>query len=91
MAERYQELRGLLEQETGWPLRFASEPNQEIIKRRTRELIPPEWGLKKEPAFFKSEGIVQVATTIQPPLQAVEELSKQIEVETGYRLHVAPR
>ena len=91
VAERYQELRGLLEQETGWPLRFASEPNQEIIKRRTRELIPPEWGLKKEPAFFKSEGIVQVATTIQPPLQAVEELSKQIEVETGYRLHVAPR
>lgn len=89
VAERYQDLRDLLEQETGWPLRFASEPNQEIIKRRTRELIPPEWGLKKEPAFFKNEGIVQVAIALQPPLQAVTELSKQIEVETGYRLHVA--
>ena len=89
VAERFQELRGLLEQETGWPLRFASEPNQEVIKRRTRELIPTEWGLKKEPAFFKLEGIVQVVTTIQPSAQALEELSKKIEGETGYRLQVA--
>lgn len=89
VAERYQELRSLLEQETGWPLRFASEPNQEIIKRRTRELIPSEWGLTKDPAFFKAEGIVRVATTIQPPVQVVEALSQQIEEETGYRLHVA--
>jgi len=91
VAERYQRLRLELEKETGWPLRFASEPNQDFIKRRTRELIPPDWGLKKEPAFYKNEGYVQVATAIHPPSHHVEQLARAIEDETGYRLKVVPR
>ena len=91
VALRYEALRARLELETAWPLRFASEPNQEIIKRRTKELIPTEWGLRKEPAFFKAEGLVQVTTSIQPAAATVEQLSRTLEEETGYHLKITVR
>jgi len=90
LAQRHQALRSRLEQETGWPIRFAQEPNQDFIKRRTRELIPSAWGLRKEPGFFKSEGLVQVSLAERPALDDLESLSKQLELETGYRVQLAP-
>jgi len=91
VAQRHDELRAYLEQETAWPLRFASEPNQDLIKKKAKDLIPSEWGLKKEPAFFKEDGLVGVTLSLSPPAQAIQNLSQTLEEETGYRLQVTVR
>lgn len=91
VAQRHDPLRAELEQEVGWPLRFAKEPNQDLIKKKARSIIPLEWGLKKEPAFFKDDGLVVVTLSQVPPLEAFQELSQGLEVETGYRLQVSVR
>ena len=91
VAQRHDQLRAQLEQEVGWPLRFAKEPNQDLIKKKARSIIPPEWGLKKEPAFFKEDGLVVVTLSQVPPIEAFQELSQGLEEETGYRLQVSVR
>lgn len=91
VAQRHEELRARLEQEVCWPLRFASEPNQDLIKKRAKELIPGEWGLLKEPAFFKIEGVVLVTLSVLPPVELFEQLSQALIDETGYRLQVTVR
>ena len=86
VARRHEDLRARLESEVSWPLRFASEPNQDLIKKQVKGLIPSDWGLLKEPAFFKADGLVQVTLSQPPPLEAVKTLSQTLEEETGYRL-----
>ena len=87
VAQRHQELRTHLESEVGWPLRFASEPNQDLIKKQVKKTaIPSAWGLRKEPAFFKTEGLVQVTLSQPPPAEAFQTLARALEEETGYQL-----
>ena len=86
VAQRHQELRTHLESEVGWPLRFASEPNQDLIKKQVKTAIPSAWGLRKEPAFFKTEGLVQVTLSQPPPAEAFQTLARALEEETGYQL-----
>lgn len=89
VAARYQALLERLEERTRWPLRFASEPNQDLIKRRARELMPPEWGLRKEPGFFKGEGMVKVKLDNPPTTEELSRVSQLLEQATGYRLGLA--
>lgn len=89
VGERHGDLVEALARETGWPVRINPEPNQDVIKRRTRELVPPGWGLKKEPGFFKVEGYVRVKTEVRPQPEEVRQVSERLERETGYRLEVA--
>lgn len=89
VGERYGDLVETLSRETGWPVVLNPEPNQDAIKRRTRELVPGSWGLKKEPGFFKVEGYVRVKTDSRPGPDEVRRVSELLERETGYRLEVA--
>ncbi len=89
VGARYGDLVERLSGETGWPVVLNPEPNQDVIKRRTRELVPASWGLKKEPGFFKVEGTVRVKTESRPGPEEVRRVSELLERETGYRLEVA--
>lgn len=86
LSSRLAELLRRLEYETGWPLRINPEPNQDAIKKRVRELIPSEWGLRKEPGFFKEEGLVRLKLQNAPEPTEWQDLVCQVEEETGYRL-----
>lgn len=89
VAARHGDLVERMARETGWPVRLNPEPNQDVIKRRTRELVPTNWGLRKEPGFFKLEGYVQVKASERPGPEEVRRVSELLERETGYRLEVA--
>lgn len=89
VAARHGGLVEELARTTGWPVRLNPEPNQDVIKRRTRELVPASWGLRKEPGFFKLEGYVRLKLEGRPLVEEVRRVSEQLERETGYRLEVA--
>lgn len=89
VGARHAELVEALARETGWPMRLNPEPNQVVIKRRARELVPAGWGLRKEPGFFKVEGCVRLKLEGRPGPEEVRRVSEQLERETGYRLEVA--
>ena len=86
VAQRHDGLRIQLESEVGWPLRFATEPNQDLIKKQVKTTIPSDWGLLKEPAFFKADGLVQVTLRQAPPTESFQTLARALEEETGYQL-----
>lgn len=66
VAERFLGVLEDLSRQTGWPLKPNPEPNQHEIKAIARSLIPPEWGLKREPAFFRDRLAVRVALASPP-------------------------
>ncbi|MEW6046483.1 MAG: hypothetical protein AB1609_08370, partial [Bacillota bacterium] len=66
LAERFRQPMEELSRQTGWPLEPNPEPNQHEIKAIARSLIPPEWGLKREPAFFRERMALRVSLTSPP-------------------------
>jgi hypothetical protein len=89
VARRHSDLLARLEEATRWTIRFHTEPNQDTIKRRAKELIPESWGLRKEPGFFKLDGLVRARLAAPPPPAELAAVSEQLERETGYRLELA--
>lgn len=89
VGERFKDILQALAAETGWPLAINPEPNQNEIKTLVRASIPSEWGLKKEPGFFKDRLEVRVKL-VNPPEDSEDsvkrELVRTIEMRTGYRL-----
>ena len=77
-----------LSQETGWQLRLRNSPNQQAIITRARQLMPTHWNPRKDPAFLLEESLLRFKIPVEPDLQLVEELSAQLNQETGFRLAV---
>lgn len=86
LARRLEDRLGRLEAELGWTIRVNPEPNHDLIKRRVRELVPSAWGLRKEPGFFKDEGLVRLRLQRVPDSAGWDALARAVEDETGCRL-----
>jgi Cft2 family RNA processing exonuclease len=88
VGRRYAEIIQALAAETGWPLAVNPEPNQNEIKALVRANMKLEWGMKKEPGFFKDRGEVLVKLVNPPDDDSTvkSELVEKIELQTGYRL-----
>jgi Cft2 family RNA processing exonuclease len=86
VAERHRDLLPLLEERTRWRLRFNPEPNQDVIKRKVRELVPADWGLKKEPGFFKGDAKVKVKVARRPSQEELAAVGARVSESTGYAL-----
>lgn len=67
VARRHEELLRALEKRTGWEIRFASEANQDLIKRRVREIVPGSWGLRKDPSYHRDLAVVRITVSVPPP------------------------
>ncbi|MBI3928764.1 MAG: hypothetical protein HY319_24705 [Armatimonadetes bacterium] len=88
VAARHADLLEALVEETRWNLRFAREPNQHLIKQRVREILPAEWGLKKEPGFLKAEGKVRLKLSARPAAQDLTRVAERVLEVTGMELEV---
>ncbi|MBI3926658.1 MAG: MBL fold metallo-hydrolase [Armatimonadetes bacterium] len=88
VAARHVDLLKALEEETRWNLRFAREPNQHLIKQRVREILPREWGLKKEPGFLKAEGKVRLKLSAEPSPEDLAPIRARVLEATGMELEI---
>jgi hypothetical protein len=91
VAERFKDVLDELSRQTGWPLKPNPEPNQHEIKVIARSLIPPEWGLKREPAFFRERLAAAVSLANPPPpgSRTWQEVARRFEELTGCTLELA--
>lgn len=86
VGERYREEIEELSKELGWPIEIAPEPNQHAIKMAAMALIPPEWGLQKEPSFYKTQRRVEVKLSSPPDDGQWEEAVARFREQTAYNL-----
>lgn len=87
IGERYRDIILQLEEKTGWPMRINPNPNQnEIIKLARRLLEQKGLRLKKNPGFFQLEKEVRVVPVDDWDCEAFDDVKKEFESYTGYRL-----
>ncbi|RYL95023.1 MBL fold metallo-hydrolase [Sporolactobacillus sp. THM7-4] len=75
---------------TGLPITYAKNPKQNEVIRIASELIPADWGLKKNPSLHTGEAVISARISGRPGPDEVRQVSDQIEAKTGYRLTVLP-
>ncbi|MGI6166001.1 MAG: MBL fold metallo-hydrolase [Limnochordia bacterium] len=75
-----------LSREIGWPIVIAEEPNQHAIKMAAIVLMQRDWGLLKEPSFFKGEQRVEVKLSQRPDEKRWLEAVSRFKAKTGYDL-----
>jgi len=88
VGERFRETLDRLSEETRWEIEINPEPNQHLIKEKARALIPPSWGVKKEPGFFGQDRQVRVRVMVMPPDDEIALISGKFSEETGFELRV---
>ena len=89
-GERHRELIEELEDEVGWPLSIHPQPNQNAILDVARRLLQEQgWIANKGPSIFVDRGEVSVTLAEYPPVEAVDDMQRAFEEETGYRLSIA--
>lgn len=77
-------------QDIGWEIRINSEPNQNEIKLRIRQLMPAEWQLLREPSFYKEQQLVKVRLANSPKdVAAWTDFCRQVKEATGYDVALA--
>jgi Cft2 family RNA processing exonuclease len=86
VTQRQAELLADLSRDLGWELRVRESPQQQAIVTRARQLLPPAWWTRAEPAFLATERTVRFTTYASPDPAEVAGLSSQLEEETGFRL-----
>ncbi|MBM7583080.1 putative metal-dependent RNase [Caldicoprobacter guelmensis] len=87
IGEKYRDVISHLEKETGWPMRVNPNPNQnEVIKLARRLLEQRGVRLKKNPSFFQLEKEVRVVPLNEWDYDVFEDVKKEFEYCTGYRL-----
>jgi Cft2 family RNA processing exonuclease len=90
VGERFREILDRLSEETRWEIAINPEPNQHLIKEKARALIPPSWGMKKEPGFFGHERQVRVKVPVLPSESEIADIAAKLSAETGFELKVVP-
>ena len=89
IGQRYMDIILQLEEKTGWPMRINPNPNQnEIIKLARRLLEQRGLRLKKNPGFFQLEKEVRVIPADDWDYETLDDIKKEFESYTGYRLVV---
>ena len=89
-GERHRELIEELEDEVGWPLSIHSQPNQNAILDAARRLLQEAgWIATKGPSIFVERGEVSVTLAEHQPGEALGDMQRGFEAETGYRLNIA--
>lgn len=86
VAAHQADLIARLSAELGWELRLREGANQQAIVTRARQLLPPAWRPRAEPAFHAQERCVRFTALTPPDPEELERLSSQLEAETGFRL-----
>ena len=67
-------------------LRLREGANQQALVTRARQLLPPTWRTRTEPAFLAAERCLRFATLATPDPAELEPRASQLEAETGFRL-----
>ncbi len=87
IGERYRDIILQLEEKTGWPMRINPNPNQnEVIKLARRLLEQKGLRLKRNPGFFQLEKEIRVVPVDDWDCGALDDVKKEFEYYTGYRL-----
>ena len=89
LGERYTDLLGRLEKQTGWSISLNPEPNQHGIKQALRLLLPPAWSFKKEPIILKRERRIRLFLQGLPSPDALEPIAEAICDKTGFVVEIA--
>ena len=72
----------------GMPVTFAKNPKQNEIIRITMESIPTSWEIIKNPSIHIDKSSVVIKVASMPKESELREISRKIEVMTGYKLTV---
>lgn len=87
IGQQYRDVILQLENKTGWPMRINPNPNQnEVIKLARRLLEQRGLRLKRNPSFFQLEKEVRVVPMGDWDCQAFDDVKKEFESCTGYKL-----
>lgn len=88
VGRRHLETLNALSQKTGWPIIINEDPNQNEVKNLIKRLIPPEWGLAREPRFHQQAVEVRIKLEAPPTGDDPQwlELGARVRRETGYEV-----
>ncbi|WP_257347271.1 MBL fold metallo-hydrolase [Pseudalkalibacillus decolorationis] len=73
---------------TGLSVTFAKQPKQNEIIQTTKEVIPSEWGMTKNPSLHMDKAMVSIKLSSTPNDTEAKKVDSLIENLTGYSLQI---
>lgn len=90
VAERYRHAMKQLADRVGMSVTYARHPKQNEILTIVKELLPPAWGVTKNPSIHMEQGEIRVKLPEGVHVSASEQqiIQQEVEKKTGYTLVV---
>lgn len=91
VAERYESEMKQLADRVGMTVTYAPHPKQNEILTLVKELLPPSWGVTKNPSIHADQGEIRVKLPdgVQASENERNHIQREVEKRTGYTLVVS--
>ncbi|HAA57605.1 MAG TPA: hypothetical protein DCE42_22755 [Myxococcales bacterium] len=86
VGERYADVLAKLSKIVGWEIKIRPRSDQHKIKEIAKQLIPEEWGLRKEPGFHQDQATIKAKISVEPPAGEAQALNAILQQKTGFSL-----